>query len=280
MAVPSSRRAGRSRSTLVLLVLASLTVLTLDFRDSGPVTGLRNGAATVFSPFRSAADSAAEPFSDGWNALFGYDDLEKENVRLRRRIDQLEGQRVGDEVARRQNADLKRSLGIDDVTDIPTVAARVVSGPLTSFDASVEIDRGSGDGVKKGMTVLTDAGLVGRIARVTGNRASIKLITDPSFTFGVRLAKARDVGIAAGTGRRGTLEVRDGITRDTPVNRGDDVITSGLQDSSLPPDINVGRVIAIGFTDDRTEKTLVLEPAANLRGLTYVTVLLCDENCT
>lgn len=261
-------------------MLASITVLTLDFRDSGPVQVLRNGAARVFSPFRSAADAATEPFRDTWNGVTGYDDLEQENERLRRRIDQLEGENVGGEVARRQNADLKEALRIDDVTDIPTVAARVVSGPLTSFDATVEINRGSGDGVKRGMAVITDAGLVGRIARVTGNRASIQLITDPSFAFGVRLLEGGDVAIARGKGRGGKLTVTDGIVRTTPVAKGDDVITSGLQDSTLPPDINVGQVTAIGVTDDRTEKTLELEPAANLRGLSYVTVLLCDDNCT
>ena len=261
-------------------MLASFTVLTLDLGGSGPIDGLRRAAATVFSPFRSSADGVSEPFDNAWDGISGYHDLEEENERLRRRIDQLEGQRVGDEVARRQNADLKKALQLRDSSDLPSAAAQVVSGPLTSFDASVEIDRGSGDGVKKGMAVVTDAGLVGRIIRVTGSRAAVQLITDPAFAFGVRLVKGGDVGIARGMGRRGTLEVADGITRASSVSRGDDLITSGLPNSSLPRDVNVGRVVSIGVTSDRTEQTLVLEPAANLRGLSYVTVLLCAESCT
>lgn len=275
-----SRRTGRSRFTLVVLVLASITILTLDFRGSGPVDGLRNGADSVFSPVRGVADSVAEQFSNAWGGVTGYDDLEQENERLRRRIDTLEGQQIGDEVARRQIAELKRQLGIRSTTDLPTAAARVISGPLTSFDATLEIDRGSGDGVKEGMAVATDAGLVGRVARVTGGRSQIVLITDPSFALGIRLAEQGDVGIARGTGQDGTLEVDRGISRDTTVKRGDAVITSGLEGSAFPPDLPVGRVRSVGRTADRTEKTLVLEPAADLRGLAYVTVLLCDENCS
>jgi len=278
--VALSRRTGRSRFTLVVLVLASITILTLDFRGSGPVDGLRSGADSVFSPVRGVADSVAEQFSNAWGGVTGYDDLERENERLRRRIDTLEGQQIGDEVARRQIAELKRQLGIRSTTDLPTAAARVISGPLTSFDATLEIDRGSGDGVKEGMAVATDAGLVGRVARVTGGRSQIVLITDPSFALGIRLAEQGDVGIARGTGQDGTLEVDRGISRDTTVKRGDAVITSGLEGSAFPPDLPVGRVRSVGRTADRTEKTLVLEPAADLRGLGYVTVLLCDENCS
>jgi len=278
--VALSRRTGRSRFTLFLLVLASITVLTLDFRESAPVSGLRSGADSVFSPVRSFADSISEPFANAWGGIAEYDDLTDENERLRRRIDVLEGRQIGDEVARRQNTELKRQLGIRLTTDIPTTAARVVSGPLTSFDATVQIDRGSGDGVKEGMAVVTDAGLAGRVVRVTGGRSQIQLITDPSFTLGIRLAEQGDVGIARGAGREGTLEVADGISGDTGVKRGDAVITSGLEGSAYPPDVPVGKVRSVGRTADRTEKTLVIDPAADLRGLSYVTVLLCDENCS
>ncbi len=275
-----SRRTGRSRFTLLLLVLSSVTILTLDFRGPGPVDGLRDGADSVVSPVRSVTDAVAEPFSNAWGGVTGYDDLERENEGLRRRVDALEGQQIGDAVARRQNAELRRQLAIRSTSDLPTVAARVVSGPLTSFESTVEIDRGSGDGVKEGMAVITDAGLVGRVVRVTGGRSQIELLTDPSFTLGVRLAEQGDVGIARGTGRGGTLEVDQGIDGDTAVKRGDAVITSGLEGSAFPPDLPVGRVRSVGRTADRTEKTLVLDPAANLSGLSYLTVLLCDENCS
>jgi rod shape-determining protein MreC len=278
----STRRTGRSRFTLLVLVLASITLLTLDFRDSGPVQSLRDGAAAVFDPVRNATDGVTEPIGNAWTGMFGYDDLKKENDRLRQRVDALEAEKTNADVATRENKSLKEQLFIKQNSDIPTLAAEVVSGPLTSFDDTISINRGSGDGVKKGMSVVTKAGLVGRVVRVTGGRSTVQLITDPSFRFGIQLATNGERGIAQGTGRAGTLQVQDGIDKDTPVRRGDRVVTAsgGLDGAAIPPSLPVGRVDRVGFTDDRTEKTLVIEPAADLHALTYVTVLLCDDDCS
>ena len=65
------------------------------------------------------------------------------------------------------------------------------------------------------------------------------------------------------------------------MRRGDSVVTtSGLQDSAIPPSIPVGRVERVGVTDDRAEQTLVIDPAADLGSLTFVAVLLCDDDCS
>jgi rod shape-determining protein MreC len=279
--VALSRRTGRSRFTLLVLVLASITLLTLDFRDTGPVQGLREGAAKVFDPVRDATDGVTDPISNAWNGVFGYDDLKDENDRLRERIDELESGRIDAEVATREIAALKEEVQLKQTSDIPTLTAEVVSGPLTSFDATISINRGSGDGVKKGMSVVTAAGLVGRVVRVTGGRSTVRLVTDPSFEFGVQLAESGDRGIARGSGRDGKLEVNEGIDEDTAVQRGHSVVTTAaLDDKSIPPSIPVGRVERVGVTDDGTEKTLVIEPVADLRSLSYVTVLVCDDDCS
>ena len=275
-----SRRTGRSRFTLVLLVLASITLLTLDYRSSGPVSGLRGVASAVFDPVRSAGRAVGRPFGNAWDGAAGHDDLKKENQRLQRRIDALEGARIQNDVALRDNASLRQQLAVKRTSDIPTVAARIVSGPLTSFDATLQIDRGSGDGVKKGMAVVTQAGLVGRVARVTGGRSTIELITDPTFRFGIRLAKQGNVGLAQGLGRQGLVEVDEGISKDSGVKRGDAVVTSGAVGSPFPPDVAVGRVTATRFTEDRTEMVLTIKPVADLRALTFVSVLLCDDDCS
>lgn len=278
--MPRSRRFGRSRFTLVLLVLASLTVLTLDYRDSGPVQGARDVVGTVFSPFRSVGDAIASPFRNGWNGIFGYDELEDENERLRREIDRLEGERIADEAAREEVEELRRINGLQVPGDIDRVVAEVTSGPLTSFDSTFEINRGSGDGVRTGMAVVTDAGLVGHVERVQGGRARIRLITDPEFPgVGVQLVESRDVGFATGGGPDGTLEVQEGINPATQVVRGEAVVTSGYDRSSYPGGLPVGTVASVGRTSDQTEQTVVIEPSANLDGLSYVVVLLCDQDC-
>lgn len=277
--MPSSRRLGRSRFTLVLLILASLTILTLDYRDTGPVQGLRSVAGTIFSPFRSVGDAIADPFRNGWNGIFGYDDLEDENARLRAEIEELEGQEVANANAAAENEQLRRMNELPVTADIPTVVAEVVSAPLTNFDTTLEINRGSGEGIGEGMPVITDAGLVGRVVQVEGGRSRVRLITDPDYpTVGARLVASGDVG-GAEPGTDGNLVVQDGIQLDTAVERGDGVVTAGTRGSEYPPGIPIGSVLSVGRTGDRTEKTLEIEPSASLEGLRFVAVLICDEDC-
>lgn len=262
------------------MVLASLTILTLDYRDTGPVQGLRGVAATAFSPFRGIGDAIASPFRNGWNGIFGYDELEDENRRLRRQLDEQRGQRIEDEAAAEENDELRRLADLPVTEDIPRVIAEVTSAPLTDFDATLEISKGAGEGIEAGMAVITEAGLVGQVVRVTGGRARVQLIIDPDFQgFGVKLVELGDRGRAQPTGTRATLTVRDGIDDSTPVKRGDAVVTSGVERSDYPGGIPVGRVLDVRPTPDRTEQILEIEPTADLDGLSYVVVLLCDEDC-
>lgn len=271
------RRTGRSRFTLLLLVLASVTVLALDFRDSGPVTGLRNAASTLLGPLRDAGEEAGAPFRNGWRGITRYDDLEEENEELQRQIDRLEGEAIRDESAAERLRALEKLEDLRYADGIPAVAGRIISGPLTSFEATIEIDRGSGDGVKEGMAVVNEAGLLGRVVRVYGGRSQVQLITDPQFEFGIQLVNNGDIGVAQGDPDSGRLYVREGIDRRTVVDKGDAVVTSGVQRSAFPPDVPVGRVVSVEPTDDDTEQIVEIEPVADLDGLTYVKVLMWES---
>lgn len=277
--MPRPRRFGRSRFTLILLILASLTVVTLDYRDSAPVRGARSVVGTVLSPFRAVGEWAATPFQNGWRGITGYGDLEDENADLRGELDQIRGDEATVEALRRENEELRRLNGLPVTADIPRVTAEIVGGPLTSFDITLELDRGSGDGIKVGMAVITEAGLVGRISRVEGGRSRVQLVTDPDYPgVGVRLVTSGDVGIARGS-PGGRIRVEDGIDRDTEVSAGEVLVTSGLDRSNYPGGIPVGTVLDVRPTDDQIEQILEVEPAADLEALRYVVVLLCDEDC-
>src|SRR3954468_5791339 len=127
-----SRRTGRSRFTLVLLVLTSVTVLTLDFRGSSVITQLRGVATTVFSPFRSATDTVFGPVGDAWNGAFSYDDVRRENERLRRELADAKAAAASGEQATNELEEQRRNNGLPVLSEIPNVSADVISsGPAT-----------------------------------------------------------------------------------------------------------------------------------------------------
>lgn len=269
-----STRLGRSRFTLLLLVLTSITVLTLDFRGSGVVDDLRGAASTVFSPVADGAGSVAEPFTDAWNGAFGYDDLERENEELRDRIAEMEGDVARAEDTNRQLDEIASLEGTVNFTQLESVLARVVGQPLTNFDRTIQLDQGSDDGVAIGMPVVTGAGLVGRVTSVTGGRSVVQLISDPEFDIGVRLATTAEVGIAHGTGEGEPIVVDNGIEvslRDQ-IPDAEVVVTSGGR-SAFPPDIPIGNVTSVTAAADQLSLVLAVEPLADLDNLAYVRVL-------
>lgn len=273
MAYPrrSSSRSPRSRFTLGLLLLTAITLLVLDLPGTGPLRPVRNVIVGAFEPVRSAGDSLFSPIANGWKGAFGYDELKEENDRLRDELAEREGDEA--EVARLQAEveELKKIAGVK-IEGVQTRTAQIVSGPINSFDRTVEIDQGSGDGVKKGQAVVTSGNAVlGRIDEVRGGRSRVELITEPSFEIGIRLEDGT-LGVISGQGKDRPLVV-DAV--DANVKEGDFVYTSGIDESAFPKDLKVGEVSKVGQSTSGASRTLEVEPLADLSSV-YVKVVLRD----
>ena len=159
----------------------------------------------------------------------------------------MEGDVAEAEEALRQLDELAELEQFSRWTDLDSVVGRVVGGSFTNFENTIQIDRGTDDGVAVGMPVVTGSGLAGRVVAATSSRSTVQLITDPGFDIGIRLAVTGEVGVAHGTGEGRPLVVDQGI----PVNLEDNVrtrepvTTSGVSRSAFPPDIPVGRVTEV-----------------------------------
>jgi rod shape-determining protein MreC len=265
--------------TLLLLVLSSLTLITLDFRHSGPVEKVRNAAATVFSPVGSAADSVFRPVGNAWNSTFHYDRLKKENQRLREQLATERGKQFQDKIDRNQLEQILKAENIQYIRDLPRRVAQVSSGPLNSFSQTIEINRGAGVGIKVGMPVVTPDGLVGKIVVVEGDHSIVQLITSPDAPVDVSVVPddpqlAGTTGIARGTGPNRLLRIDDGIVPTAPLKKNDIVATSGANTSIYPSGIPVGKITSFRDSPDGTQKVVDLQPSADLKNLSYVTVIL------
>jgi rod shape-determining protein MreC len=272
--VAISRRTGRSRFTLVLLILTSVTVLTLDFRGSGAINAARDGASTVFSPVRGGAERVFGPVGDAWNGLWHYNDVRKENEQLRAEIESLRGQQAQQQDAAKQLQMISDLDKISQWTTLGGVDARVVAGPLTNFEHTLELDKGSNDGIAVDMPVVTGAGLVGRITRVENTRSVVKLLTDPDVVVGIRLLSSQETGLMHGTGDGQPLVVDQGIGPKVQVPPNELVTTSGDDRAAYPPNVPIGTVTNATLSSDQLHQILTVQPLADLGNLTFVKVLL------
>ena len=268
-----------SRSRLTVLVLAAVTLLVIGQRDLPVVRQVREGAATVLSPFEGIAETASRPVRDVWDGVSKYndvDDLEAENRELTERIAELEANQATETDTRRQLEELTATLNLPWVGDIPTVTAKVTSGPRSNFAHAAEVNKGSSDGVKVGMPVVTGGGLVGRVSQVSKKHSTIELLTDPEFQVGVRLADTGELGTARGQGRDEPLVVDSGIEPGTEVPADSALVTSGVDRSAYPDAIPVAKVTDTREGSGGLSLDLIAEPLVDVDRLTFVDILLWE----
>jgi rod shape-determining protein MreC len=272
--VALSRRGGRARYRLGLLVLTAITLLTLDFRSFGPLDRAQSTVRDVLSPVRSGVMAVTSPVADALHGIFDYGDLEDENARLRAEVEELRGTQLEDEAASETLARLQAELELPTLAGVTTKVAQVVAGPSGNFEENVvEINKGSSSGLREGMAVMTNGGLVGKLVQVDRTRSVVQLVSATDFAVGVRIGD--EVALARGTGSGTTLRATEGLSSDNTAAVDDPVLTNGGAGSAFPPEVPIGRIATI---DEKTGVPVVtIELGADIENLDYVTVLLYDD---
>lgn len=150
------------------------------------------------------------------------------------------------------------------------VGASVIGRDPSPFFKYIHINRGSDDGLRRGMPVVTQQGLVGRISQVTANAALVQLITDPSVTVNVRLEPSRAEAILSGS-ITGDISL-DMIPQEIDVEAGDLVLTSGLG-GNYPPNILIGQLTGVRSQDYDLFQSASMQPVVDFSDLEIVLVI-------
>ena len=149
-------------------------------------------------------------------------------------------------------------------------AASVIGRDPSPFLRYIIIDKGSNQGLRRGMPVVTDQGLVGRVDAVINSAARIQLITDPSSAVNIRLEKAKKEAILTGT-VSGDLTL-DLVPQDVTLEPGDLVLTSGLS-GGYPADLIVGQVLNARKRDSDLFQQAVIQPVVDFTKLKIVLII-------
>lgn len=278
-----SRRSGRPRLTIVLLVLASITIITLDYRGDaqGLINGLRRGAQDAFSPVQSAVDAVVRPVGSFLAGAVHAGAIEQQNAKLREEVGRYQAQALADKAAAntlkalQELEDLPWAAAIPQVQSIPKVAAEVVELNLSNFADTVQLNVGRKQGVDVGMPVVGGAGLVGRVVEAWTSGCTVRLITDPTSAVGVRYGQPPGDALLQGAGAGKAMTVHY-ILPGTPLRRGEMLTTSGLQNALFPPEIPVASVTAYSSNASSSEEAVSAEPVVDLPALLYVDVMLWE----
>jgi cell shape-determining protein MreC len=182
---------GRRRA-IVLLLLTSVLLLTLDLRGNAVIDAVRTGYNKVLEPFESAADVVTRPIRDAWRGITRYEDLEDENRRLREQVASQRAAQVAAQATILEHEELLRLNNLPSLSDYPTVVATVVGASATNIDQVIEIDRGRDQGIDVGMPVVSPDGLVGKVTTpLLPDKAYVMLVTDLQYAAQVKVVPGK-----------------------------------------------------------------------------------------
>lgn len=175
------------RRVLALLALTSILLITLDVRGNATIDAAKSGFSVVLSPLEGAGRAMSRPIKNAWRGITSYDDLERENDRLREQVEQQQGDSIAAQVALRDYQELLAANQLTTLSQYSTVTAQVLAYAPQNFQQTVEINQGSNRGIRIGMPVVNAAGLVGKVTSVSPDSAVVMLISDPNYSITVKV---------------------------------------------------------------------------------------------
>ena len=259
---------------LVLLILTSLTIITLDARGGGSGVGstLRDTARDVFAPVQDAVDQVLTPVDDWWDGVTRSGDVKAENRRLRRALQDAKGKASAARAALRENEQLKELAGLTYIGTIPVVDAQIILGSPGNFEATVGLNKGAGAGIAENMPVVSGRGLLGRVAGASNARSAVLLLTDRESGVSLRDVRSGVVGVLNGR-PEGATQFLEFVNAESDVKAGDVLVTAGEPEGPFAPGIPVGRIVSVRRRSGDLLSRIAVELYADASRTDFVRVL-------
>jgi rod shape-determining protein MreC len=278
----------RRRAALLIFVALSIGLLTVYFGESasGGLHAIQRGAQSVLAPIEEGASRAFKPFRDAINWTGDVFDAKSENKELKEEVAQLREDLAAAQTGQREAEQLRSLVDLPKDNLFPQstepVTARVIARSPTSWQSTIQIDKGSGAGIEEDMPVIAaggdgGGGLAGKVTSVAGGTATVTLITDESSAVSAQVMPDGAAGIVKPTVGDPSDMLLDFIEKGRPVSTDTTVITSGSRsdrfESLFPRGIPIGTVTEVDAEERELYQRVHIEPFADLHRMDFVQVL-------
>ncbi len=269
---------------LALLIAVSLILLTAYFGESpsSPLHSVQRGIVQVLSPIQEGASKVLSPvrdvagwFSDTFKAKSQVSKLKAEVQTLQAEVAQYKGAWIQNQQYANQ---LRLDAGLTNFNAYHAVSGSVISRDPSLWYATIEVDKGSADGVRLNDPVMGDGALVGKVTTVDPNVSIVTLLTDHSYAVSAEvLDQFGDTGVLVpAVGNPNQLLLQD-LPPHAPIANGMQVVTAGFKDGSLdslyPANIPIGTVSNYSQDELLNSDQVQVTPSADLRHLDVVQIL-------
>src|SRR5579864_5905236 len=263
-------RRTRSRSTGLFLWLCASMLMLAMLSQQPWAAGARGAAKSALAPFESGLTSLADQFQRVTSAMGDISTLRADNARLEATNAALQREVVELNTAAQENAALRQALGFERSYGHHMVAAQVVGLGPDGFSRTLEIDRGTADGVHPGMVVATGAGLVGRVSEAGPHAAIVQTLADPLSRVNVYLSPSGLQGTVSGGAAALNLSIEHSFG--ASASTGEWALTSGVG-AGYPRGLVVGEVASVIHDDAATSDQAQVAWVNDPRGISVVLVI-------
>lgn len=267
----NARQSGGG-GVLAVCAILSIALFTVSCRtgEEGPLGTVRGAFQTITSPVRYLGATLSMPFQGLGNVVTNLTADQQTLSELKAENEQLRARNVELEEAAQSVERLQGLLELQDVNNLQSTAAHIISGAGDSWSSTVTIDKGTTSGVSVGMPVTSASGIIGQIVECGPTTSTVRLITDESSSVSAMLQTSRLQGMLDGTvGDQLRLSL---IPTDGEVSVGDVVVTSGLG-GVFPKGLPLGEVTSVENSPGASYLTIVVEPYAHAENNEEVLVI-------
>lgn len=262
--------------TTWLMVLVSLFIAGLVLARTGHLEMVEGAAFKFFGPVQNGFSSLSQWFSNVFQTAQDLRDLRERNRQLTELVNELVVENVRLKEVEAENAILRQLLHYAEANpgqkvEAVEVRARVIGREPNSMLQYIIIGAGSQNGLKAGMPVVTERGLVGRVEEVYENVAKVRLITDVNSSVNAIVQRTRATGIVRG--QVGGRLILDYLPQgDDVVSVGDLILTSGLG-GGYPRQLIIGQVTKLTQKDYEMFQQAEIRPTVDFDRLEIVLVI-------
>ena len=271
---PLFKQGAPARVKVTVFALLSIALLVVDARLHA-LSAVRQVAATVLYPFQMAALAPRDALANMGTYFSSISALQKE-------VRELKSQQVAMAQAMQQaqlqmaeNAQLRRLMDAREHLPVHSMMSEILYDARDPSTRRVVLDRGTRNGVKLGLPVIDNAGVVGQVTRVFPFTSEVTLLTDKEQAIPVQVLRNGLRSVAYGRGQSGLLDLRF-VAPNADIQVGDVLVTSGL-DGIYPAGLAVAKVIQVESVAQGAFGRVVCQPLAGIDRHRQLLIVMSDQ---
>ncbi|PJI07131.1 MULTISPECIES: rod shape-determining protein MreC [Clostridium] len=270
----------KNRLTVTIVVLSVSFLILIGYTvKREKVSFVENGVGTVFNSVQGFFYNINNNIKGAVGFALNFSEVQKENETLKSKNSQLKQKAAAYDSLKNENAELKRMFKFkEDHSEYDYVGGDIVLKSGSGILKGYVINKGTKDGVKPGMAVINDAGLIGKVTSAASNYCKIETISSENVSVAALIQRTQVndcivTGYTDNADKSKNLAILTMLPLNSDIKEGDTIVTSGIG-SDYPKDIIIGKVTSVEDNKGKMEREAIIEPAVDFTRLQRVFIVV------